>query len=39
VQGAQTITFTGTFSNTSMSGSYDAPACGHGKGTWSATRA
>lgn len=39
VHGAQTIAFTGTLSGSAMSGTYDAPDCGHGKGTWTATRA
>ena len=39
VKGAQTITFTGTISGQTMSGTYDAPDCGRGKGTWRATRA
>jgi len=39
VQGAQTIAYTGTISGPSMSGTYDAPQCGNGKGNWRATKA
>jgi hypothetical protein len=38
VKGAQTIDYTGTVSGTTMSGTYSAPQCAHGKGTWTATR-
>lgn len=39
VHGAQSIAFTGSVSGNEMSGTYDAPDCGHGKGTWTASRA
>ena len=39
VKGAQqTIGFTGTVSGDQMSGTYSAPACGHGAGNWTASR-
>jgi len=39
VQGAQTIAYTGTIADASMSGTYAAPQCGNGIGNWHATKA
>jgi hypothetical protein len=39
VKGANTISYTGTVSGDSMSGTYGAPTCGPDQGTWEATRA
>jgi hypothetical protein len=38
VEGAQTITYTGSVSGNTMTGTYSAPQCGNGKGTWTATK-
>ena len=38
VEGAQTIAYTGSVSGNTMSGTYSAPQCDNGKGTWTATK-
>ena len=39
VNSGQNLNYTGTVSGTSMSGTYSAPRCGNGKGTWEAATA